>query len=112
MCLTALSQSHPVPDFVSACLSSIVAKHTGGVPEESFGSLPEVGTEPCCFLFPVLHPHFSSERFSKSIQLLSATKLKLLDNLCDLGMQTNTGKQRGFTKGQLKNVNTIRKTPL
>lgn len=47
-----------VPVSVSLRLRSVTAKHTGGVPEESFGSLPEVGTEPCCSLFSLLHPHF------------------------------------------------------
>lgn len=35
-------------NFLIVCLFSLLAKHTGGVPEESFGSLPKVGIWPCC----------------------------------------------------------------
>lgn len=58
MQLTVFCLPLSVHDSFSLCLCSITAKHTGGVPEESFGSLPEVGTEPCCSLFSHLHPHF------------------------------------------------------
>lgn len=71
-----------VPDSVSLRLCSIIAKHTGGVPEESFGSLPEVGTEPCCSLFfCLLHPH-SPQKYSVTAQAaFQSNKTKTVLNL-------------------------------
>lgn len=62
-------------DFSLFCLS-ILAKHTGGLPKESFGSLPEVGTEPCCSLFSLLHPHFLPNYLSQHKLLFSVYKMR------------------------------------
>lgn len=41
----------PICVFVSLHVFSVIAEHTGGIPEESFGSLPEVRTELWCSVF-------------------------------------------------------------
>lgn len=41
----------PIGVFVSLDVFSVIAEHTGGIPEESFGSLPEVRTELWCSVF-------------------------------------------------------------
>lgn len=43
--------------WFTVCLCSVTAEHPGGVPEESFGSLPEVRTETQCSLLFLLNPH-------------------------------------------------------
>ena len=71
----------PLPDSVSLPPLSLVAEHAGGVPEESFGSLPEVGPEPRCALFSLSLPHLPQK---DAVAALTAAQPKRTQPVCYL----------------------------